>query len=585
MILNELVRYYDRLSEQGSALPIPGFSNEKIHYSIVINTDGKLVQIDNIQGFSGKKSIPRLLNVPYVKRASNIKPAFLRDNAKYVFGVESKEKKDIASGDVTNWKITDKSLARFDAFREYHVSIAEQVNDPDFHSLAKFLMDWQPENFAMFSDANEMINGNFVFQILGHTSFLHEKETLRKFWQKIQLDDKSENGICLMTGNTEPIAKLHAGLKGIPGAQTAGASLISFNIESFCSYGKRKDDQALNAPVGQRSVFAYTTVLNHLLSKDSKQKIRIADASTVFWAEKEPAFECVFGALLSPQKDDGYSKEIEIFLQTVRKGGKPDGIETKQHFYVLGLSPNAARISVRFWYVNTVDEISRQLARHFEQIALMRQFDRQMKHPGLWHLLIETAVQHKSENIPPNLSGPLTMAVLKGTPYPISMLSLLLNRMRVEKDINYYKCSMIKGILIRNYKQEVSVALDNTRTDTGYIMGRLFAVLEKIQEESTGGNLNASIKDRYFASASTNPAVTFPVLIRLSQNHQKKLKSEKPGLMVTREKILGKIMGQIQKFPKFLTLEEQGLFAIGYYHQYQNFFVKKEADAETVIES
>lgn len=581
MILHELVRYYNRLSEQGVSLPTPGFSNEKIHYAVVLDKDGNLVQIDNIQDLSDKKLNPRILNVPYIKRASNIKPAFLRDNAKYVFGVESKAKKEIDSEDDTKWEITNKSLERFNAFREYHVSIAEQLDDPDLQALSKFLLDWQPEHFGKFSDANEMIDGNFVFQILGHTSFLHEKESLRSYWQEMQLADKSEMGICLMSGNVEPIAKLHAGLKGVPGAQTAGASLISFNIESFCSYGKRKDDQAYNAPVGQRSAFAYTTVLNHLLAKNSKQKIRIADTATVFWAEKEATFESIFGSLLSPQKDDGYSKEIEIFLETVRKGGKPDGIETEQLFYVLGLSPNAARVSVRFWYVNTVAEISRQLVRHFEQIALTRQSKKQLKHPGLWHLLLETASQHKSENIPPNLSGPLTMAVLKGTPYPISMLSLLLNRMRVEKDINYYKCTMIKGILIRNYKQEVTVSLDNTRTDTGYVMGRLFAVLEKIQEESAGGNLNASIKDRYFASASTNPAVTFPVLIRLSQNHQKKLKSEKPGLMVTRGKILGEIMGLIRTFPKYLTLEEQGLFAIGYYHQYQNFFVKKETNNET----
>lgn len=581
MILQELVRYYDRLQEQGSSLPQPGFSNEKFHYSVVLDKDGNLVQIDNIQESSGKNMVPRVLNVPYIQRANNVKAAFLWDNAKYVFGVETKKKKNATSEGDTKWEITDNSLVRFAAFRNFHGKIAQTLDDPDLQAMVNFLGQWNPETFSEFAEANEMVNGNFVFQILGKTSYLHEKGLLKKYWQQRQASEKSESGICMLTGELEPIARLHTGLKGIPGAQKAGASLVSFNIESFCSYGKAKKDQSFNSPVGQRSAFAYATVLNHLLSKGSKQKIQIADATTVFWAEKDNSFESVFGAMLSPQKDDGYSKEIEIFLQTVRKGGKPTGIQTEQNFYVLGLSPNAARVSVRFWHVNTVDEISRQLALHFEQIELPRQFDSQQKHPGLWHLLIETATQHKSENIPPNLSGPLTMAILKGTPYPVSMLSILLNRMRVEKNPNYYNCSMIKAILTRNYKQEVTVSLDRTRTDSGYVMGRLFAVLEKIQEESAGGNLNASIKDRYFASASTNPAVTFPVIIRLSQNHQKKLKSEKPGLMVVREKMLGEIMGILEDFPKFLKLEEQGLFAIGYYHQYQNFFVKKETEIET----
>jgi len=581
MIIRELVKYYDRLQEQGVSLPTLGFSNEKFHYAVVLDTDGNLVQIDNIQESSGKKLVPRVLNVPFVKRTSGIKAAFLWDKAEYVFGVIPKGKKETMTEDNTTWKINDKSLAKFKFFRDFHEETAQSVKDPDLQALVKFLTNWTPETFGRFTDANEMANGNFVFQILGNTSYLHEKASMRKYWQQMQIADESEPGICLITGNIEPIAKLHAGLKGIPGAQSSGASLVSFNKESFCSYGKAKKDQSFNSPIGQHSAFAYTTVLNHLLSKGSKQKIQIADATTVFWAEKEPAFESVFGAMLSPRKDDGYSKEIETFLKTIRKGGKPEKINTEQNFHVLGLSPNAARVSVRFWHINTVDEIIKQLTRHFEQIELTRQFDSQLRHPGLWHLLIETAAQHKSENIPPNLSGPLTLAILKGTPYPVSMLSILLNRMRVEKNANYYKCSMIKAILIRNYKQEVTVALDRTRTNTGYVMGRLFAVLEKIQEESVGGKLNASIKDRYFASASTNPAVTFPVLIRLSQNHQKKLKSEKPGLMVVREKTLGEIMGMLKSFPKFLSLEEQGLFAIGYYHQYQNFFVKKETETAT----
>ena len=578
MILHELVRYYDRLQDSDIGLPSMGFSNEKIGFALVIDKDGQLIQLDDLRDRSGKKPQPRLMRVPSVKRTSGIKPAFAWDKLEYVLGVVPKDKKTIKNEDEPVWEVNEKSSAKFEAFRKYHQEISTILKHDGLRALVVFLENWQPNSFSDLADAQSAVGANIVVQVLGSNTYLHESKNLKDYWSTQVADNDSDCIRCLVTGEEAPLAQLHAGIKGVPGSQTSGAPIVSFNKDSFCSYGKGKNDQGGNAPVGQHAAFAYGTVLNYLLSRNSKQKVQVADATVLFWAEKSSSIEDIFGGLLAPSKDDGYSKEIDVFLKTVRKGGMPEDIDGSQRFYILGLSPNAARLSIRFWYVSTVSDVSRKLALHFEQLEIIRKSEKQLLYPGIWWLLIETASQHKTENIPPSLSGPMLMSILKGTAYSASLLSLLLGRMRVDKDPNYYKCALIKAILIRNYKKEVSVSLDREKKDAAYVLGRLFAVLEKAQEESAGGKLNASIKDKYFASASTHPSVTFPLLIRLSQNHQKKLKSERAGRAIFFQKEIQSIIASIDTFPSYLNLEDQGLFAIGYYHQYQSFFEKHEKE-------
>ncbi len=580
MIIQELARYYEKLKKDGIGIPEMGYCSTGISFALVIDSHGNAIQIDDIRNNDSKKPFPQMMEVPYNGvRTSGIKPAFLWDKAEYVFGISPKDKSEIENKDDIAWKLDGKGRKKFDSFRECHSAIAEETEDEDLKSLARFLESWAPEKFSSLSGvSNDVVTGNIVFQILGRNQYLHDKPSMRNYWIEQQADRSAALATCLVSGQDDEVMKVHAGIKNIPGAQSSGAPLISFNKDSFCSYGKSKNDQGENAPIGKQTAFAYATVLNYLLARESRQKIRIADSTAVFWAERESRAEAFLGGLLEPPKGDGFSKEVQVYLESIRKGSMPKELDGKQRFYILGLSPNAARLSVRFWYVNTVEEISRRIVRHFEQLEIVRQSEKQHLYPGIWSLLVETACQHKSENIPPNLAGPLMMAILKGTPYPASLLSILIERLRVEKNPNYYKCALIKAILIRNYRKEVGMSLDKERTDLAYVTGRLFALLEKIQEESAGGKLNATIKDKYFASASTHPKMIFPLLIRLSQNHQKKLKSEKPGLAVNRQKEIQAIMGKIDSFPSYLKLEDQGLFAIGYYHQYQNFFIKRETE-------
>lgn len=580
MILQELVKYYERLERTSKALPKKGFSKEKFGFVLVIDSNGEFVQLDDIRNPDKKKMLPVLLNVPSVQRTSGIKPAFLWDKAEYLFGVVSKEKKRLKTEEVP-WEITPKSRLKFEAFRDYHRTAVNTCDNENLHSLVKFLDKWDPERFAMLEieDPLSVVNSNLAVQIVD-SIFVHDDVELIKKWrEELNAGDNNERIYCLVTGKADVLATLHSGIKGVPGAQSSGAPLVSFNKESFCSYGKGMTDQGANAPVGERAAFEYGTVLNYLLGRESNQKVQVADTTILFWAEKDEKIEDIWGGLIDAGKyDDGSSKELSTYFDCVRSGKYPQNIDPSQLFYILGLSPNAARLSVRLWYVNTVQEISKQIVQHFEQLEIIRSYEKQLKYPGVWWLLIETATQHETKNIPPNLAGPFMMALLKGTPYPTSLLSLLLGRMRVDKDPNYYKCALIKAILIRNYNKEVSVSLDKNRTDVAYVLGRLFAVLEKIQEESAGGKINASIKDKYFASASTHPSVTFPLIIRLSQNHQKKLKSDKAGRAVFFQKELQDILANVENFPSYLNLEDQGMFAIGYYHQYQSFFVKKSTE-------
>ncbi len=578
MILQELVKYYDRLVDSGFDLPKQGFSNEKIHYVVVLDENGRLIQIDDIQDSGGKKKQPSILDVPAVQK-KGIKAAFLWDNAEYVFGVAAVDSPNTIGN---KWGITEKTKLKHQTFKQFHSDVAKQIDNKELFALVKFLESWDPSFFGSFQNCEEIIGKNVAFQILVKgcsPRYLHNVKSLREFWAQKTTTDIVK-GICLIEGCSSTIARVHPPIKGSTiGAQPSSA-IVGFNESAYESYRKT---QSYNSPISERAAFAYTTVLNMLLTTN-RQRIKIADTAVVFWAEKDTAFEDIFFGLLAPQQDDGFSKDVCVYLESVNKGKMPTDIDPFQKFYILGISPNRARISIRFWYVNTVKNISQMISRHFKQIEIEKQFDSQPKYPVAKALLLETAVLYpnkkfrEEKDIPFNLAGPFMNAILKGNPYPLSLLSILMERIRAEKNTNYFKCALIKAILIRNYNKEVSVSLDKERTDVAYLLGRLFAVLEKVQEESAEGKINSSIKDKFFASASTHPSVTFPMLIRLSQNHHKKLKSEKAGRAVNLQKVIQSIIANINSFPSYFNLEDQGLFAIGYYHQYQNFFEKREIE-------
>ena len=388
-----------------------------------------------------------------------------------------------------------------------------------------------------------------------------------------------------MTGDQDIPAVLHNPIKGIRDAQSTGANIVSFNLAAFTSYGK---EQSLNAPVGKRTEFAYVTALNTLLGRDSRQKIQVGDATTIFWASKENRFEDVFAELfgtspIAEAPSDVSSHDLRQVVALFRapdSGVKPE-LDPSTRFYVLGLAPNAARIAVRFWYAGTVGEVADHISQHFDDIEIVHP-PQQPPYLPLWRLLKTTALLEKSENIAPNIAGACMKAILEGTPYPRTLLSAAVTRCRAEREVGYPRAALIKAILARNarfYRQpekEVGMGLDITNTNIGYRLGRLFAVLEKTQEEANPG-LNATIRDHFYGSASGTPVVAFSHLMKLKNHHIAKLDSR--GRAVNLERLIGEIMDGITDFPAHLRLEDQGRFAVGYYHQRQAFFTKADTSS------
>lgn len=554
MILTALAAYYDRLSQEPEpAVPLAGFSRQKIHFALHIDADGKLAEppVFDLRQTEGKKTAPQELVVPEaVKRSVGVAANFLWDNTGYVLGADDKGK-------------PERTAKTFEAFKARCHEIGDGLDDAGMAAVLSFLNAWNPADASALPHWEEMVKGcNLVFRLAGGgLGYVHERPAVRQAWlDHLAGASKERRGMCLVTGEDAPIARLHPSIKGVRDAQSSGAALVSYNQESFTSYGK---EQSYNAPVGEPAVFAYTTALNHLLRKGSRQRVQIGDATTVFWTERASEVEGLLGLLFDPTAGDGTEDAVRRFLEAVRDGKKPrdDPEELQSGFFILGLAPNAARLSVRFWHVDTVAGVCAAVGRHFADLAMDRAFDNESEFPGLWQLLRETAAQVDLNNVNPALAGALMRSILTDAPYPASLPSAVITRIRADHAVNYLRAAMLKAYLVRNRQKEVSVSLDPNCTDVGYRLGRLFAVLEKAQQEAIPG-ANTTIRDRYYGSASATPAAVFPQLMRLAQHHIEK--AEYGGVSDRR---IEEILETVQTFPKHLSLDEQGMFAIGYYHQ------------------
>lgn len=589
MILQALDTYYQRLLARGEQGLAPfGYSPEKISYAILLAPDGRVVDVHDIRDTSGKKPVPRMMNVPQPeKRTVGIKSNFLWDKTSYVLGVSATSKR------------ADKEHA---AFKALHEGCLAGTDDAGLKALLAFLTAWTPERFAAAPFTQEMLDANFVFRLDGENTYLHERPAAQAVrTQLLGADDTATTQAdCLVSGEHLPVARLHPAIKGVYGAQSSGASIVSFNLESFTSYGK---SQGENAPVSEQAAFAYTTVLNHLLRRGehNRQRIQIGDASVVFWAEADDAAEAeqaelTFADLLNPPADDAKEvARIRDVLEKVAKGRPLEDINPALHagtrMFVLGLAPNASRLSIRFWQTDSLGVFVKRFAEHAQD---MRIEPLPWKTEPAARRMVLATVPHREGAMPKmddafnNLVGEFMRAVLSGGLYPRSLLVNTLMRIRSDGNLSGLRAALCKGVLAREQRlginihtEEVPVSLDKQSMNPAYRLGRLFAVLEAIQRSALGGQVNATIRDRYYGAASATPAAVFPVLLRNTQNHLGKLRKDKPGLAITFEKDIREIVdGLSDQFPRSLRIEDQGRFAIGYYHQAQSRFTKGDATDE-----
>ncbi len=577
MILQALVDYYHR----SDSLPREGWMRRSVDYELVLDAQGVCTAFKALGELQKGKVVPeeRLVTAigkQAMKHTNSGKDAnLLWDNASFVFGTGNKGAIKLAS------------------FIDTLQSWLGEVDDPGVKAVRLFCtkLQGEPESVSAlierfgYSEDFEKRDPVLTFQLQGDLEGIHHRPSVRSAYGDAFIERGASGGVrgnCLVTGKTNiPIALNETVIKNVWGGQPAGCNIVSFNARAFESYGKT-ERQGENAPVSRAAAFAYTTALNHLLRKDSPQRMQVGDASTVFWAERQDPFETIFGDIFQ-DNPDGSSDAVRTLLDAVHSGKWGQSDESLR-YHVLGLAPNAARISIRFYHCVTLRELGLRIAQHFEDLSLARG-PHDPLYPSLFRLLTAVALQNKADNIPPNLGGAVVDAIFAGanTPYPSLWLNAAVSRCRAEQNVNYLRAAAIKACLNRQQRhaqfstqplapeKEFLPMLDLSNTNPAYRLGRLFAVLEKIQEEASPG-LNATIRDRYYGAASSTPVAVFTTLLRLKNAHLKKLAV---GRVAWFEKLLGEVLGPVSDFPKHLPLPDQGRFALGYYHQRQDFFTKK----------
>lgn len=572
MILQALNEYYQRKSRMpDSGLAPPGFEHKAIPYLVILTANGEFAGIAPTHEGEGKKKIAKSFLVPQgVKRSSGVASNLLWDNPGYVFGIDAKGKPERAR---------EQHLAFVDALRSRLAS----CDDAGIRAVLAFLERGDFEKVYADPQWPEILEAgaNLTFRLEGDPMPVCEREVVLDTLSATNGQNADGQSLCLVSGEADVTERLHPSVKGVWGAQSSGASIVSFNLDAFSSYGKSQGD---NAPVGKRAVFAYTTALNHLLAKGSKQRLQVGDASTVFWCatpghRMEELFPGFFG---EPDKDnpDQGTSAISTLLNAPRTGAgsfEDDGT----HFYVLGLAPNAARIAVRFWHVKTVAELAINIKRYLDDIDITS--DGVHQRLPLDGYLAAISPESKDRTKPnvvywkgkyydvrPNLGGDVMRSVIEALPYPQTLLAGAIRRIRAEQEVTYPRAAIIKACINRySGKEELKVSLDENNTNTAYRLGRLFAVLERVQEEANPG-IRATIRNTYWGAASGTPGKVFPLLIDLSNKHLAKIRREKPGRATNLEKLIGGIMSALKPempYPINLPLIEQGSFDVGYYHQ------------------
>lgn len=581
MILQALVAYYNKLAARGE-ISKPGWAKAKISWAIELGDDGSVLGILplKVESPDGKKQIPREILLPApITKASSVRSNFLWENAEYLLGVQTK-------------KDGGKTAERFAAAKELHDSLLADVHTPVAEAIKAYFAACDPAAIAsMLPDGcmDELRKGaNLTF--LYQNRFPGEFPELCAAWDAYYGGKKiGETFVDVVTGEVVVPEATHPSIKNVQDAQPSGAALVSFNAEAFESFGRK---QNLNAPMGKETAFAYTSALNSLTGdKDHRQ--HIGDMTVVYFAEDaEPVYQDVMDLCFAGSDDRVTDAELHSILQNIAAGKQTDfagkTLSPDDRFYLLGISPNASRLSVRcFWQSSFGDVISR-IKQHYDDITIVTDNRSKWVDIPLWALLRETVNPNANDKTPaPQMAGDTLRAVLTGGRYPETLYRRTLLRIRAEHDITRGKAAIVKGYLLRNtkhrkdyayIKEASTMALNETSNYTPYVLGRLFSTLEAVQSAANPG-INTTIKDKYFNSACATPAAVFPILLKLANSHLKKLGG---GLAVNYSKQIGALVARLETaFPKTLSLEEQGAFILGYYHQTQKRFEKKNTTEMT----
>ena len=574
MILQSLVKYYENLEKQGLVSEL-GWCHAKVSYAINLSEDGQVLGIQSrkIEEVRGKKTvwIPALVRVPeMVTRSSGIAANFLCDNAKYILGIDKNG--------------NDKRVIEcYEVAKELHLEILKYAQGRVAKAIRNYFLTWKPqkakENPSIADNWEELTDGaNLIFCL--DAEDVQEDVEIQTCWRNhLDVASSEVKGICMVTGQKTEISRIHKVIKGVPGAQSSGAALISFNAPSFESYEKT---QSYNAPVGRYAEFAYTTALNYLLSQRD-YTFSLGDSMVVFWAGNgKKKYQKGFFNAVKPTKDN--SKMLRDLFDSLKQDTKvyleEEDMDPNQIFNILAVSPNAARISVRFFYQNTFGNILNNIKAHYRRLNIVKPIWVEQEYLGIKDMLNATVNQKSNNKSPiPSMAALVMQSILSGTRYPACLYTNVLIRIRAEAgDVKWNQAAIIKAYLIQNYhclRGDDFVGLNEECTNTAYILGRLFSVLESIQRDANPG-IKATIRDRYFNSACTTPATVFPVLLKLKNSHIKKLERENGGFKVYYEKKITELCGKISEYPKRLSLEQQGQFMLGYYHQQQKKYEKVE---------
>ena len=575
MILQALVSYYETLAARGE-LPQPGWAPVKVSYVLNLDDQGDITTVVCIKEevTRGKKKtlVPQTIQLPApVKRTVGVTANFLCDNSSYILGADKKGK-------------PKRSLECFQACKTLHETLLVSVEEPAARALLSFFEHWQPEKltehpaFAHQDMEDVLASANLIFRYRGR--YLHEIPAIRQAWQDYY--NNSQDGQqfpCLVTGQMAPVAQLHPSIKGIYGAQSSGASLVSFNAPAFCSYDR---EQGLNAPTSQYAAFAYGAALNHLIAT---QNTRVGDVTLLFWAESgEDAYADALKQFSFGDEDDKYKEEdLKGLMDSLAEGADVewDGtrIDPNMTFYILGISPNAARLSVRFFLRNSFGQFIRNVKAHYDRLEIVRPSFDPFDNIPVWRMLKETVNPNSREKKPAaDMAGDTLRAILTNTPYPATLLNGVTLRIRADREMNRTRAAILKAYYLKNRnpfvpEEVLTVSLNQDSNHEAYVLGRLFSVLEAIQSDANPG-INATIRDKYFSSASATPGVVFPTLVNLAQKHLRKLDE---GKKISYSKQLTELMSKLgETYPNRMNLPQQGAFQLGYYHQTQYRFTKKE---------